>query len=225
MLTVNCSWGTWSEWETCSITCGGGTQHRNRSISQQALNGGNGCAGNTEETRMGYTRVTSESFCKRVMTKTECEEAARQLGLSDTSAREETVSSYPPYCYFYKGQSLWFNNNANSSTQCNSDTKVCICQENLMEYTRVTSGSTCERVTTKTECEEAARQLGLSDTTAREETASSYPPYCYFYKGKSLWFNNDSNADPQCNSDSKVCICQETAQSPQISAPTRRRGK
>ena len=111
---------------------------------------------------------------------------------------------------FHNGKSLWFNNNANANPQCNSDSRVCICQENIKEYTRVTSGSTCERVTTMAECEEAARKLGLSDTTAREESVSDYPPYCYFYKGRLLWFNNNANANEPCNSDSKVCICQET---------------
>ena len=49
--TVNCSWGAWSVWETCPVTCGGGTQERNRAKTQEALFGGNECTGNDLETQ------------------------------------------------------------------------------------------------------------------------------------------------------------------------------
>ena len=74
----------------------------------------------------------------------------------------------------------------------------------------VTSGSTCTRVTSKEECEDAARQLGLADTEAGEETVSDWPPYCYFYdhgNRQELYFNKDGNAISECNSDGKICIC------------------
>ena len=70
----------------------------------------------------------------------------------------------------------------------------------------VSSGSTCERVTSKAECEDAASKLGLSDTTAWEETESGYPPYCYFYDGAYLYFNKNGNSGTQCSSHG-ACIC------------------
>ena len=75
-------------------------------------------------------------------------------------------------------------------------------------YTRVTSGSTCDRVTSKAKCEEAARQLGLSDTTAAEETVSDWPPYCYFTSA--LWFNYGNSVN-ECNSNDRVCICHSSS--------------
>ena len=74
-------------------------------------------------------------------------------------------------------------------------------------YTRVTSGSTCDRVTSKAKCEEAARQLGFSDTEASTETATDYPPYCYFWDGQSLYFNDNGNSVHECNSNDRVCLC------------------
>ena len=73
-------------------------------------------------------------------------------------------------------------------------------------YIKVTDG-TCNRITSKPECEEAARQLGLSDTSASEETTvTDFPPYCYFCCGGELWFNDYGNSDGSCTSEN-VCIC------------------
>ena len=48
---VDCSWGEWSEYSTCSVTCGGaGTQTRTRSKAVEASGGGFDCVGPTEET-------------------------------------------------------------------------------------------------------------------------------------------------------------------------------
>ena len=80
------------------------------------------------------------------------------------------------------------------------------------KYTMVTSGSTCERVTSKAECEEAARQLGLSDTTADDDGQDGVnydPPFCYFESG-SLKFNSlATNTGPCTTSDQ--CICSTIA--------------
>ena len=79
------------------------------------------------------------------------------------------------------------------------------CTESL--YTRVTTGSKCERITSMDKCEEAAKQLGLQDTEGTYEDGSGYPlpPYCYFYYGHTLYFNY-GNSDVQCYP-FKTCIC------------------
>ena len=78
-----------------------------------------------------------------------------------------------------------------------------------IEYTGITSGFDCNRITSKAECEEAAIQLGLSDIEASEEAVSDWPPYCYFNRMERLYFNNDGNAVSECDSYGKVCICKK----------------
>ena len=82
-------------------------------------------------------------------------------------------------------------------------------------YVRVMNGTNCERVTSKKECEEAARQLRLSDTEAWNETMThSWPPYCYFsqHGGQHvLYFNEYGNSAAHCKETEKECICKETA--------------
>ena len=77
---------------------------------------------------LGYKKVTSGSDCKRIMSKEECEEAARQLELTDEEADEWTTPDWPPYCFFKNGKRLVFNNNVGSAAQCIHDA-VCICKQ------------------------------------------------------------------------------------------------
>ena len=50
MFLVDCIWDVWSAWDTCSVSCGDGTQERNRMIAVPAANGGIDCTGDTTET-------------------------------------------------------------------------------------------------------------------------------------------------------------------------------
>ena len=44
------TWLEWQEWQSCSVTCGGGTQERTRGC-QQPLHGGLDCPGDSLEIR------------------------------------------------------------------------------------------------------------------------------------------------------------------------------
>lgn len=75
-------------------------------------------------------------------------------------------------------------------------------------YNLATSGSTCERVKTSLECEMAAIQLRLSDTSVTDDGqrgVSDDPPYCY-YEGESLKFNSNGQNQGSCSSYDK-CLC------------------
>ena len=72
------------------------------------------------------------------------------------------------------------------------------------------SGATYNRITTMEECEEAARQLGLTDVTVEDDENKAWrfdPPYCYFeYDGANnnwagrgtLKFNRDGTNTGPC---------------------------
>lgn len=48
---IDCEWTAWTSWSDCSVSCGDGTQTRERSVAQEALHGGAECAGPSEETQ------------------------------------------------------------------------------------------------------------------------------------------------------------------------------
>ena len=49
MLTVNCAFNAWGNWDTCTKTCGGGTHQRARSIGVVVAHGGTNCTGSAIE--------------------------------------------------------------------------------------------------------------------------------------------------------------------------------
>ena len=48
MNPVDCTWTQWNAWVTCSVTCGGGTQDRERT-KNAAQHGGDDCVGDDTE--------------------------------------------------------------------------------------------------------------------------------------------------------------------------------
>ena len=49
IFTVDCVWGAWGEWESCDVSCGGGSQVRRRTVDTVAAHGGTECTGDEEE--------------------------------------------------------------------------------------------------------------------------------------------------------------------------------
>ena len=47
---VDCAWGEYGEWSTCTAACGGGTKIRTRPKTTPASNGGAPCTGSATET-------------------------------------------------------------------------------------------------------------------------------------------------------------------------------
>ena len=67
---------------------------------------------------------------------------------------------------------------------------------------------TCDPILTASECEDAAVELGMIDTTAENDYQDFYdydPPYCY-YEGGRLKFNLNMTNTGECYS-SDICLC------------------
>ena len=47
--SVDCVWGAYDAWSTCSKTCGGGVQVRTRKVDTHAEHGGAACTGLSSE--------------------------------------------------------------------------------------------------------------------------------------------------------------------------------
>ena len=82
-------------------------------------------------------------------------------------------------------------------------------------YSSVANGDICERITTKGDCETAARELGLSDTTAVDSdnlsgNPENSPPNCYYKPGNptnlKLIFNTDFTSNASCSNE-RNCLC------------------
>ena len=85
-------------------------------------------------------------------------------------------------------------------------------EQYLSDYELVKENRTCNRITTKEECERAAKALGAKNTTASIGNYTTGLPYCFF-KGKyiherdtSLWFSTPTTSNYSCSNDA-VCIC------------------
>ena len=50
VVSVDCVWGEYGEWSTCSATCGGGSRTRTRPEATPASNGGAPCTASATET-------------------------------------------------------------------------------------------------------------------------------------------------------------------------------
>ena len=82
------------------------------------------------------------------------------------------------------------------------------------EYSLVTTGRKCIRITTKDQCEKAAELLGMDDVEAATVTQTAYqekhPPFCYYKPDESevhrLRFNPNSEGTGNCSA-ARNCLC------------------
>ena len=78
-------------------------------------------------------------------------------------------------------------------------------------YVLVSSGTCASAgygpVESSSECESAASELALSDTSAHVHSSTSYPPYCWIMNGgNQLYYNTYTTSAYQCSS-SYPCVC------------------
>ena len=73
---VNCVMSNWSSYGTCTVTCGGGTQTRTRTITQEAQHGGTACEALSE------SQNCSPDPCPGKYTLKFCHYKIRPLGFS-----------------------------------------------------------------------------------------------------------------------------------------------
>lgn len=50
-VLVDCEWSSWSEWSSCSVSCGSGMQRSSRSVVQHRQYGGRECEGHSHRSR------------------------------------------------------------------------------------------------------------------------------------------------------------------------------
>ena len=61
---VNCVWGSWQTWTSCTVTCGGGFQVRTRNIDTHEENSGTACSGASSEVQGCNTAGCVSGFFK-----------------------------------------------------------------------------------------------------------------------------------------------------------------
>jgi len=96
---VNCQWSTWSEYGTCSSSCGSGSQVRSRRVLVEAANGGLECTGSAGESRTCNT-APCPIHCKGQFDEwTDCscltQSMSRTYSINEHEANGGTKCSFP----------------------------------------------------------------------------------------------------------------------------------
>ena len=96
-----------------------------------------------------------------------------------------------------------------------------ICLHLTFGATGANQGESCERATTKEECENLARRFALPDTTAFVIDTIARPPHCYYvsnnYEAKRLFFNLAYIGNTSPCTDYRKCVCKNDC--PSIVSP------
>ena len=169
----------------------------------------------------GFKLVTSGSECQRIHNKDLCKKAIKMLNVNKICDGRKVcdfwpqVSNYgtsrPPGCFMNNDRQsnfpIWLNTDASSSTEC-SVQYPCVC----LDCPKSNTSGTCQRATSRDECETFASQIGLGDTTAHVgywNDTKKYPPYCFYRHDKSfLYFNTYQHGNNNPCTDWTKCVCQ-----------------
>jgi len=156
---VDCQMTQWTAWTACSVTCGGSTQSRSRSVSVEAANGGTACPSDVMETQAcGAAACPPSGPGSWVLSgagKT-CAQACAPFGVSCNTAAQNAVKSNTQMAFlaklmgvtctpvedgYYPADPQWFNYktcywnkyNISSCTHTEGYPRFCCCSTNVAD--------------------------------------------------------------------------------------------
>ena len=68
---MDCEYYEWSEWSTCSVSCGGGVKLRSRLIKIHELNGGKPCNKSSLDGNHRYQQIPSDTNTEKTVCNTD----------------------------------------------------------------------------------------------------------------------------------------------------------
>jgi hypothetical protein len=165
--------------------------------------------------------ITKTGYCsQKVQTASDCEAAARALGISDTTATIFSIGGHPAGCHVYVSGSsdvLYLNTNLASSTECDAPSAVggCLCATprkclcGLGEYLTKDTGTCANRITNVADCEAAGEELGVTDTSPHVFHSVVQASGCYVNLPSYLIFNTNFASTGLCSGSgaSGGCLC------------------
>jgi len=109
---TDCAWGEWSEWSSCSATCGGGTQYATRNMARHVTGGGEQCEGEPLRSQQcGITKCVSGHNYVLSSTGRAAEHQGARLGIYEEIDHEygsRVFRQRGGTLYIYKKDDKWW---------------------------------------------------------------------------------------------------------------------
>jgi len=109
---TDCAWGEWSEWSSCSATCGGGTQYATRNMARHVTGGGEQCEGEPLRSQQcGITKCVSGHNYVLSSTGRAAEHQGARLGIYEEIDHEygsRVFRQRGGTVYIYKKDDTWW---------------------------------------------------------------------------------------------------------------------
>ncbi|KAI8485005.1 hypothetical protein Bbelb_372510 [Branchiostoma belcheri] len=191
---VDGGWSDWGPWSGCSVTCGVGTETRNRTCTNPApANGGADCDGPDKETQACDTEVPcpeTSIACEHDTLQLSCSEAQTLFIVDANFGRTSASNSCP--CYTDCGSVCRANNSlavVRDACQGNQQCTVaandsvfgdpCLNVQKYLEvsYRCVTETITCEHDTLQLSCSEGQTLFIVDANFGRTSASNSCPCY------------------------------------------------